>query len=166
VPTTRPGPAGNLPTVSKVGAVQLVTCLHCTHLRRLSAEFWVGEGCSTCVGEGCSTWVGEGCSCVEAWSSCFGVAPAPRNMGLPWPNTTAPFPLQPDWTTLPPLTRLHRYMLVCIKGFMVGVEAWAGCMSSLGCHTPDRMNLAPMLLTWRSTLDIQNPLHTIATYAY
>jgi hypothetical protein len=40
-------------------------------------------------------------------------------------------PLQPDWTTLPSLTRLRHYMFVCFKSFMVDVEAWAGRMSSL-----------------------------------
>jgi hypothetical protein len=43
------------------------------------------------------------------------------------------FPLHPDWTTPPPRTRLHHYMFVFFKGFMVnvGVNAWAGYMSSL-----------------------------------
>jgi hypothetical protein len=40
-------------------------------------------------------------------------------------------PQQPNWTTPPPLTQLHHYMFVCFKGFMVGVEAWAGCTSTL-----------------------------------
>jgi hypothetical protein len=33
--------------------------------------------------------------------------------------------LQPDWTNPPPLTRLHHYIFVCFKGFMVDVQAWA-----------------------------------------
>jgi hypothetical protein len=37
-------------------------------------------------------------TCVEAWSTSFGVAHAPRNMGLPWTITTAP---------IPPTARLH-----------------------------------------------------------
>jgi hypothetical protein len=35
------------------------------------------------------------------------------------PTQHLPFPLQPDWTTPPPLTRLHHYMFDCFKGFMV-----------------------------------------------
>jgi hypothetical protein len=38
----------------------------------------------------------------SGWSTCFGVAPAPRNMGLTWPNTTAP---------VPPAARERRYPL-------------------------------------------------------
>jgi hypothetical protein len=52
-------------------------------------------------------------------------------MGLKWPNTTAPLSLQPDWTTLPPLTLLQHYKFVVFKGLVVALEAWAGCMSSL-----------------------------------
>jgi hypothetical protein len=33
-------------------------------------------------------------------------------------------------TVLPPLARLRHYMFGLYKGSMVGVEAWAGCMSS------------------------------------
>jgi hypothetical protein len=75
---------------------------------------------------------GERCSTgVEAWSTCFGVAPACRNMGLPWPNTIAPFPPAARLDnaaasyTAPPL------LLFLFQGFMIDVKARAGCMSSL-----------------------------------
>jgi hypothetical protein len=32
------------------------------------------------------------------------------------------------------------------------------------CHTPDCMNLVPVLLAWHSILYNRQPLHTIATY--
>jgi hypothetical protein len=34
------------------------------------------------------------------------------------------------------------------------------------CHTPDCMNLVPVLLTWHSTLYKRHPLHTIGSYQY
>jgi hypothetical protein len=53
---------------------------------------------------------------------------------------------------------------------MVDVKAWAGCsLTQLVCHTcqtPDCMNLVPVLLTWHSTLNNRQLLHTIATYKY
>jgi hypothetical protein len=118
-PTTRPGPDENLPAVSTLGTFQHVTCHHCTHHRHIIAEFQVGERCSTCV---------------QAWSTCFGA----RNITLctsKWachgPLQKLHFPLQPDWTTPPSLTRLQHFMIVCFKGLKVDVESRAGCMSSL-----------------------------------
>jgi hypothetical protein len=32
------------------------------------------------------------------------------------------------------------------------------------CHTPDCMNLVPVLLTWYGTLYSRHPLHAKATY--
>jgi hypothetical protein len=81
-----------------------------------SAEFWVGERCS---------------ACVEAWSTCSEWLLHLEIWAGHGPTQQLPFPLQLDWTTPSPLTRLHRYMFVCFKGFMVGVKAWAGCMRSL-----------------------------------
>jgi hypothetical protein len=76
------------------------------------AEFWVGERCSVCV-EAWSTWL----ECLLHLE--YG------------PTHHLHFPLQPDWTTPPPLTRQHHYMFVCLNVFMLDVKAWAGCMSSL-----------------------------------
>jgi hypothetical protein len=47
------------------------------------------------------------------------------------PTQQLHLPLQPDWTTPPPLTRLHRYKIIFFKGLLVNVEARAVCMSSL-----------------------------------
>jgi hypothetical protein len=115
-PTTSRGPDENLPTASKLEAFQHVTCHQRTPHRQLIAEFWVGKRCS---------------ACVEAWSTCLELLPHLEIWGLPWPSTTPPFPLHPDWTTPPPLTRLHQYIFVCFKGFMVDVKAWDGCICSL-----------------------------------
>jgi hypothetical protein len=150
-PTTRRGPDVNLATASTLGAFQHVACHQCTHHRQLIAEFWVGERCS---------------ACVEAWSTCLEWLPYLEVWGLPWPNTTPPFPPRAQLDnaatsyTPPPL---H---FVCFKGFMVDVKAWAGCICSLTqlvCK-PDCMILVPVLLTWHSTLYNRHPLHTIATY--
>jgi hypothetical protein len=76
--------------------------------------------------------MGERCSaCMEAWSTCFGVAPADQNIALPWPNTSAPFSptarLEKTAAsdTAPPL-RIWLFQGVHGLG-----EAWAGCTSSL-----------------------------------
>jgi hypothetical protein len=94
------------------------TCHRCTpHHRDRRSEFWSGERCSACVEalSACLEWLLH----LEIWP-CHG--PTQHHLH---------FPLQPDWTTPPPLTRFHLYMFVCFKGFMVDVKAWAGCMSSL-----------------------------------
>jgi hypothetical protein len=65
-------------------------------------------------------WSGP-CSCTLKYG----------HMACHGPTQHLYFPLHPDWTTPPPRTRLHHYMFVFFKGFMVGVKAWAGCMSSL-----------------------------------
>jgi hypothetical protein len=75
--TTHRGPDVNLLTASTLGAFQHVTCHHCTHRRQLIAEFWVGKRCS---------------ACVEAWCTCLEWLPHLEIWGLPWPNTTPPFP--------------------------------------------------------------------------
>jgi hypothetical protein len=61
----------------------------------------------------------------------FAVAPAPRSIGLPWPNTTAlisPTAQLDSATTSYTAPPLHDLFY---RGFMVDVEAWSGCMSSL-----------------------------------
>jgi hypothetical protein len=47
------------------------------------------------------------------------------------PTQQLRFPLQPDWKTPPPLTRLNYDMFVCMEGFVGGAEAWYQSMSSL-----------------------------------
>jgi hypothetical protein len=149
-PTSRPGPDENLPTVSTLKAFQHAICHHCTHHGRLIAEICVGDN-------------------VLLKFFCFLVFLVPVSVsqfleqyaqnGGRVPNTYGGVhvlewllqleilacqhlhvPLQLDWTTPSPLTRLRRYIFVCFKSFMVDVEAWAGRMSSGGvhtCHTPD-----------------------------
>jgi hypothetical protein len=97
------GPDRNLPNASTLGAghFKQVTCHHCTHHRNLIAEFWVGEQCSACV-EACSTCL-EWLLHLKVWAF-HGATPHLH------------FPLQSDWTTLPPLTRLHHYIFCFCQG--------------------------------------------------
>jgi hypothetical protein len=63
---------------SSISISSQLTCARVGALDRVCAVVWVEKRCS---------------NCVEAWSTCFGVVLATRNMGLlwPWPNTSAPF---------------------------------------------------------------------------
>jgi hypothetical protein len=114
-PTARPGPDENVPAASTLGAFQQVTCHQCTHRRPLIAEFWVGERCSACV----------------EWSTCLECILHLELWSRHGPTQHPHFPLQPNWTTLPVLTRLHHYIFVCFKGFMIDAKAWAGFMRTL-----------------------------------
>jgi hypothetical protein len=61
----------------------------------------------------------------------FEMAPAPRIWACHGPTQQLHISPQPDCTTVPPVTWLHHYMFICFKGFLVDVEAWAVCMSTL-----------------------------------
>jgi hypothetical protein len=69
------------------------------------------------------------------------------------------FPLQPDWRSLPSLTRLNPIAWFVSLGLCLvvrhGLRASARSLS--GCHTPDGTNLVPVLLTWHITLQPTPP---------
>jgi hypothetical protein len=142
-----------MPTGCAIGALQHTSCHHFMYHVALTADFWVVERCS---------------ACVDAWSALFEVVIAPRNTGLPWPNTTAPFRptahLQ-NATTSYTAQPLQVCLIVCF--FVSRGLGWCWGMGwvherthSAGvhtCHTPDCMNVEPVLRTWHSTLHNQSP---------
>jgi hypothetical protein len=115
-PPSHRGPDENLPTASTPGAFQHVTCHQCTHHRQLIQNSGWGNDVLLVWKHG--VHVGSGSRTLK-YGACHG------------PTQHLHFALQPDWTTPPPLTRLHHYIFVCFKGFMVDVKAWAGCICSL-----------------------------------
>jgi hypothetical protein len=85
------------------------------------------------------------------------------------PTQKLRFPIQPDWSTLLPVTWLAHYIFggTSIEP-MGGAVAWAPSMSSLtqvvclpytGYHDL-------LLLTWLSALNSRHAPHTTATYQY
>jgi hypothetical protein len=100
-PTTCQGPDDNLPTASKLGALQHVTCYQCTHHRQVIAEFWAGKRCS---------------ARVEALGTCLERLPHLEIWACHGPTQHLHFPLQPDWTTPPPLSRIHHYIWFVSSG--------------------------------------------------
>jgi hypothetical protein len=99
-PSTHSSPGEVLTAVSTLRAFQHLACQYFTNHRDLIAAFWVRGRFSTCV---------------EACSTCFGVADLKTSSVTQQPH----FPLQPNWRTLPPLTLLHQYIIVCFIGLCV-----------------------------------------------
>jgi hypothetical protein len=131
---------GNFPTASPLGAFQHQAYHHCTHHEYVGAAFWVGDRC---------------CARVEAM---FGVATEPHTMAK-------------HNTSVSPCGRTGAGRLLHGSTIIALFVSWGSCVvlkPGLGrgwaseepelahsgglqtCHTPCRMSLAPMLLTWQS----------------
>jgi hypothetical protein len=103
----------------------------------------------------------------------FWGATEPRNMDMPWSNTTAPCsPTARLEKAAASFTAQPLHVSVCFVTFMGGAEgpehelAYSGgahaCQAGADCT-----NLVPMLLTWHSTLyNRHTPTHTKSTCQY